>query len=143
MPVSSVQRLAGTFISVPASLRISADCMNLLEAMLKADPAERITLGRIREHPWFLVSLPLELQARRTAGQGQAQDQEVLAVRGWGQGQGQGQGPAHLRSMSLLCGAGFLQRLQGTMSPMAVEKRQGVLTCGRPLRLQCLSARRC
>ena len=50
---------------MPASLRISADAMNLLEQMLKADPAERITLGRIREHPWFLVSLPIELQARR------------------------------------------------------------------------------
>ena len=52
---------------MPAALRISADCMNLLEAMLKADPAERITLGRIREHPWFLGSLPIELQARRAA----------------------------------------------------------------------------
>ncbi len=49
---------------MPASLRVSADCMNLLEQMLKADPADRITLGRIREHPWFLTSLPIELQAR-------------------------------------------------------------------------------
>lgn len=49
---------------MPASLRISADCMNLLERMLKADPAERVTLGRVREHPWFQVSLPIELQAR-------------------------------------------------------------------------------
>ena len=60
----AVQRPAGCFISVPASLRVSADCVNLLEQMLKADPADRITLGRIREHPWFLTSLPIELQAR-------------------------------------------------------------------------------
>jgi serine/threonine-protein kinase SRK2 len=34
---------------------------DLLSRIFVANPAERITLAQIKQHPWFLKNLPIEL----------------------------------------------------------------------------------
>ena len=41
-------------------LHVSADCQTLLSRMLTPDPAKRITIGEIMQHPWW-ASPPVNL----------------------------------------------------------------------------------
>ncbi|KAK9808869.1 hypothetical protein WJX72_005481 [[Myrmecia] bisecta] len=41
-----------------APRHVSPECLNLLRGMLTADPAKRITIMQILNHPWFLKDLP-------------------------------------------------------------------------------------
>jgi serine/threonine-protein kinase SRK2 len=50
--------------SVPPQLRISPECQDLLARVFVANPAARITLPEVKQHPWFLRNLPAELAVR-------------------------------------------------------------------------------
>ena len=59
-----VQRIMGVKYSFPSSLHLSRECVDLITKIFVANPANRISIGGIRAHPWFLKNLPEELQAR-------------------------------------------------------------------------------
>lgn len=40
---------------------ISPECLDLLEKMLDVDPEERVTVGDIMQHPWYLQNLPAKM----------------------------------------------------------------------------------
>lgn len=62
-----VQRIMGVKYSFPSSLHLSRECVDLITKIFVANPANRISIGGIRAHPWFLKNLPEELQARAPA----------------------------------------------------------------------------
>lgn len=54
--------------SVPPTLQLSPDCLDLLRRIFVKDPAQRLSLDAMRRHPWFLTNLPLECQVRVRTG---------------------------------------------------------------------------
>jgi len=60
--------------SIPPQLRISVECQDLLARIFVANPAQRITLPEVKQHPWFLRNLPAELAVSSAA------DVAVVAV---------------------------------------------------------------
>ncbi len=50
--------------SIPYDVRLSRECLDLISRIFVPDPAKRITLAQIKEHPWFVKNLPKELQVR-------------------------------------------------------------------------------
>ena len=71
-PPRSPQRIVEVRYSIPRDVRLSKECLDLLSAIFVAEPAQRITLSQIKQHPWFLKNLPKELQvgAGRAGGAG-------------------------------------------------------------------------
>ncbi|XP_044440233.1 serine/threonine-protein kinase SAPK10 isoform X2 [Triticum aestivum] len=55
-----IQRIQSVEYSVPDDLHISAECRDLISKIFVADPAARITVPEIRNHPWFLMNLPAD-----------------------------------------------------------------------------------
>jgi serine/threonine protein kinase len=47
-----------------AKLRVSKDLMDLLEGVLKKDPAKRMTFYQVTEHEWFMGYKPEELSTK-------------------------------------------------------------------------------
>ncbi len=64
------QRIMGVKYSFPANLRLSAECLDLIRQIFVADPAKRVTLNGLRQHPWFLQNLPDELKVGLSASCG-------------------------------------------------------------------------
>jgi serine/threonine protein kinase len=48
-------------------VQLSDDCKDLITRIFVPDPNQRITLQEIKQHPWFLMKLPKELQVSRDA----------------------------------------------------------------------------
>ncbi|GJN02917.1 hypothetical protein PR202_ga20311 [Eleusine coracana subsp. coracana] len=46
---------------IPEYVHVSQDCKDMLAKIFVANPAKRITIREIRNHPWFLKNLPREL----------------------------------------------------------------------------------
>lgn len=46
--------------SIPDYIRLSQDCRHLLSRIFVANPEKRITIEEIKQHPWFLKSLPAD-----------------------------------------------------------------------------------
>uniref|UniRef100_A0A803MEA8 non-specific serine/threonine protein kinase n=1 Tax=Chenopodium quinoa TaxID=63459 RepID=A0A803MEA8_CHEQI len=46
---------------VPDNVPISLECRHLLSRIFVANPEKRITISEIKNHPWFLKNLPVEL----------------------------------------------------------------------------------
>ncbi|XP_008784212.1 serine/threonine-protein kinase SAPK7-like [Phoenix dactylifera] len=62
------QRIVSVQYKIPEFVHISQDCRQLLARIFVANPARRITIREIRNHPWFLKNLPRELtEAGQTA----------------------------------------------------------------------------
>ncbi|KAL3338389.1 hypothetical protein AABB24_030508 [Solanum stoloniferum] len=57
----TISRIMGVQYKIPDYVHISHDCKHLLSRIFVASPARRITLKEIKNHPWFLKSLPKEL----------------------------------------------------------------------------------
>ncbi|GBF96775.1 hypothetical protein Rsub_09631 [Raphidocelis subcapitata] len=57
----TIKRIMAVKYSIPPQLRISVECQDLLARIFVANPAQRITLPEVRQHPWFLKNLPAEL----------------------------------------------------------------------------------
>ena len=61
MPNSLVQVLDRTIrvdYKIPSRPKVSDLCVDFLAKMLVADPAQRITIQGIYEHPWFKQGFP-------------------------------------------------------------------------------------
>nr|AIH00110.1 sucrose nonfermenting 1-related protein kinase 2.7 [Fragaria x ananassa] len=56
-----VKRIMSVRYVIPGYVYISEDCRHLLSRIFVADPARRITIQEIKNHPWFLKNLPREL----------------------------------------------------------------------------------
>ncbi|XVF51870.1 hypothetical protein PTKIN_Ptkin04bG0218900 [Pterospermum kingtungense] len=57
----TIGRIMAVQYSIPDYVRVSADCRHLLSHIFVANPAKRITIPEIKQHPWFLKNLPKEL----------------------------------------------------------------------------------
>ena len=53
-----LQRIVKADWSVPAGETISDECTDLLTGILQPDPAKRLTVEDIVQHPWYQSSLP-------------------------------------------------------------------------------------
>jgi serine/threonine-protein kinase SRK2 len=56
-----LQRIMNVKYGFPPNLRISAECLDLLQRIFVASPQSRITIEDIKKHPWYLRNLPAEL----------------------------------------------------------------------------------
>lgn len=50
------QHIAAAHFSFPAQVPVSPDCKALISAIMKINPAERLTIDQIRAHPWLTGS---------------------------------------------------------------------------------------
>ncbi|KAK6940183.1 Protein kinase domain [Dillenia turbinata] len=57
----AITRILGVQYSIPEYLRISVECRHLISQIFVANPEKRITIPEIKNHPWFLKNLPIEL----------------------------------------------------------------------------------
>ncbi|CAN0842437.1 Serine/threonine-protein kinase SAPK3 [Linum grandiflorum] len=57
----TIGRIMSVQYSIPDYVRVSADCKQLLSCIFVANPAKRITIPEIKQHPWFFKNLPKEL----------------------------------------------------------------------------------
>uniref|UniRef100_A0A453JUS3 non-specific serine/threonine protein kinase n=1 Tax=Aegilops tauschii subsp. strangulata TaxID=200361 RepID=A0A453JUS3_AEGTS len=57
----TIQKILGVQYSIPDYIHIPMDCRNLLSRIFVANPATRITIPEIKNHPWFLKNLPADL----------------------------------------------------------------------------------
>ncbi|XBH83438.1 hypothetical protein VPH35_071859 [Triticum aestivum] len=55
------QRILSVQYSIPDYVHISAECRDLIAKIFVGNPATRITIPEIRNHPWFLKNLPADL----------------------------------------------------------------------------------
>ncbi len=56
-----LQRIMGVKYSFPSNLHLSRECVDLISKIFQANPGNRISIGGIRSHPWFMKNLPEEL----------------------------------------------------------------------------------
>ncbi|CAA6658856.1 unnamed protein product [Spirodela intermedia] len=56
----TIGRILSVQYSIPEFVRVSAECRRLLSRIFVSNP-RRITIPEIKEHPWFLKNLPMEL----------------------------------------------------------------------------------
>nr|XP_019707488.1 serine/threonine-protein kinase SAPK1 isoform X4 [Elaeis guineensis]XP_029121476.1 serine/threonine-protein kinase SAPK1 isoform X4 [Elaeis guineensis] len=54
-------RILSVQYSIPDYVRVSKECRHLLSRIFVANPEQRITIPEIKNHPWFLKNLPVEL----------------------------------------------------------------------------------
>ncbi|XP_062097674.1 serine/threonine-protein kinase SAPK2 isoform X1 [Humulus lupulus] len=57
----TIGRILSVHYSIPDYVRISLECKHLLSRIFVANPEKRITIPEIKNHPWFLRNLPIEL----------------------------------------------------------------------------------
>ncbi|KAL4341542.1 hypothetical protein GQ457_08G025870 [Hibiscus cannabinus] len=57
----TISRIMSAQYTIPDYVRVSADCRHLLSRTFVANPAKRISIPEIKQHPWFLKNLPKEL----------------------------------------------------------------------------------
>ncbi|KAH0861283.1 hypothetical protein HID58_089544 [Brassica napus] len=55
------QRIMAIQYKIPDYVHISQECKHLLSRIFVTNPAKRITLKEIKNHPWYLKNLPKEL----------------------------------------------------------------------------------
>jgi serine/threonine-protein kinase SRK2 len=53
-----IQRILHVDYAIPSHVRLSDDCRDLLKRVLVADPAKRLTIDGIYDHPWYAKNLP-------------------------------------------------------------------------------------
>ncbi|KAE8056930.1 hypothetical protein FH972_013662 [Carpinus fangiana] len=57
----TIGRILSVHYAIPDYVRISMECRHLLSRIFVANPEKRITIPEIKNHPWFLKNLPVEL----------------------------------------------------------------------------------
>lgn len=57
----TIQRIMSVKYSFPAGLHISRDCTDLMSRIFVANPTQRISIEKLKQHPWFKKNLPPEL----------------------------------------------------------------------------------
>ena len=63
---ATMRNIQQAHYSWPRSINISAECKDLMRHLLVPDAADRMTIARLLQHPWFLTNLPDELRVRST-----------------------------------------------------------------------------
>lgn len=63
----TIQRIMSVKYSFPVNLPLSAECHDLMSKIFVANPAKRISLSGIKQHPWFTKNLPPELDEKEIA----------------------------------------------------------------------------
>lgn len=53
----TIQRIMSVRYSFPPNLRLSKDCLDIMEKIFVANPADRIKIGDIKQHPWYRKDL--------------------------------------------------------------------------------------
>jgi serine/threonine protein kinase len=53
-----MSRILNSQWAIPTDVPISSECRDLLQRLLDPNPARRITMPQISQHPWFLQNLP-------------------------------------------------------------------------------------
>jgi serine/threonine-protein kinase SRK2 len=64
----AIQLIMSVQYTIPDYLHVSPECKQLLARIFVAIPTKRISIEEIRNHPWFLKSLPSELMEWADAG---------------------------------------------------------------------------
>ncbi|WCJ43501.1 Serine/threonine-protein kinase SAPK2 [Euphorbia peplus] len=57
----SIGRILSVHYSIPDYIRLSLECRHLLYQIFVANPDKRISIPEIKNHPWFLKNLPVEM----------------------------------------------------------------------------------
>ncbi|KAK1287840.1 Serine/threonine-protein kinase SAPK2 [Acorus calamus] len=57
----TIGRILSVNYSIPNYVRVSMGCRDILSRIFVANPEKRITIQEIKNHPWFLKNLPMEL----------------------------------------------------------------------------------
>uniref|UniRef100_A0A0D9X1M1 non-specific serine/threonine protein kinase n=1 Tax=Leersia perrieri TaxID=77586 RepID=A0A0D9X1M1_9ORYZ len=57
----TITRILSVQYNVPDYVRVSMECRHLLSRIFVANPEQRITIPEIKNHPWFLKNLPIEM----------------------------------------------------------------------------------
>ncbi|KAK1263082.1 Serine/threonine-protein kinase SAPK2 [Acorus gramineus] len=57
----TIGRILSVHYSIPNYVRVSMGCRDILSRIFVANPEKRITIQEIKNHPWFLKNLPIEL----------------------------------------------------------------------------------
>ena len=52
----------GIKYSFPPNLHLSRECVDIISKIFVGNPANRITVEGVRNHPWFLKNLPEEMK---------------------------------------------------------------------------------
>ncbi|WCJ20768.1 Serine/threonine-protein kinase SRK2A [Euphorbia peplus] len=77
----TIGRIMSVQYSIPDYVRVSADCKHLLSRIFVANPAKRITIPEIKQHPWFLKNLPkelIEIEKKKNAEDEPSQSEEEI-----------------------------------------------------------------
>ncbi|KAK0606086.1 hypothetical protein LWI29_034004 [Acer saccharum] len=64
----TIQRILSVQYSIPDAVQISQECRDLISRIFVGDPATRITIPDIRNHPWFLRNLPADFMDEKKMG---------------------------------------------------------------------------
>ena len=83
-----LQMMIGRILKVdykfPSTVRPSDELQDLLDKMLTRDPADRITIAEIYEHPWFCSDLPPGVREMNSnmsiPTSGYQNEEEILAI---------------------------------------------------------------
>ncbi|TXG52753.1 hypothetical protein EZV62_021922 [Acer yangbiense] len=57
----TIGRILSVHYSFPDYVRVSLECKHLLSQIFMANTEKRITISEIKNHPWFLRNLPIEM----------------------------------------------------------------------------------
>ncbi|XP_025794570.1 serine/threonine-protein kinase SAPK1 isoform X1 [Panicum hallii] len=83
----TITRILGVQYSIPDYVRVSMECRHLLSRIFVGNPEQRITIPEIKNHPWFLKNLPIEMteeyqQNMQLAGMNTPEQslEEVMAI---------------------------------------------------------------
>lgn len=77
----TIQRILSVQYSIPDAVQISQECRDLISRIFVADPATRISIPEITNHPWFLKNLPADLMDEKTMGnQYEEPDQPMQSI---------------------------------------------------------------
>lgn len=57
----TIGRILTVHYSIPDYVRVSNECKHILSRIFVANPEKRISIPEIKNHPWFLKNLPVEM----------------------------------------------------------------------------------
>ncbi|THU57247.1 hypothetical protein C4D60_Mb03t01500 [Musa balbisiana] len=64
----TIVRILTVQYTIPDNVRVSMECRHLLSRIFVPNPEERITVPEIKNHPWFMKNLPIELADEHQKG---------------------------------------------------------------------------
>ncbi|XP_020584154.1 serine/threonine-protein kinase SAPK10 [Phalaenopsis equestris] len=77
----TIQRILGVQYAIPDYVHVSPECKHLISRIFVANPAMRCTMTEIRNHEWFLKSLPADLMDDSTmSNQYEEPDQPMQSI---------------------------------------------------------------